>query len=341
MRTVLTLFFTLPFLAHAQTLVSTAPQQRTALLEEFTAAGCGNCPAAHAVANSLANPYGEDLTIIGIHGGSLAAPQTGQPDFRTPDGSALWSQFAVAFQPQGMVNRQGLQQAGSWSSSVVAVLSGLSPVNIGVSSTYDPGAGSITVMVELFYTGEVPSGEGRIHVALTQDGIVARQADYVNGTQQNYMHRHVLRDLITPLAGDPFDYGVEGVFVQRTYTLPIDMGWTLADLDVVAFVSEVSGVVHQVRSVAADGGITTSVEDVERSIELGNAFPQPASELVRFTVGENAVGQVLQLRDGLGRLVRDQRVAGSVVQFSVADLGPGIYFASLPGMVAQKIVVAH
>ncbi|HRF79726.1 MAG TPA: hypothetical protein PL070_06535, partial [Flavobacteriales bacterium] len=113
LRILLFILVSTPFgLARAQTLVGTEPQQRTALLEEFTAVRCGNCPAAHVVANSLDMVHGDDLVVVGVHGGSLAVPVGAQPDFRTVDGAALWSQFGVAFQPQGLVGRGSLLGAG-------------------------------------------------------------------------------------------------------------------------------------------------------------------------------------------------------------------------------------
>ncbi|MCB0769279.1 MAG: Omp28-related outer membrane protein [Flavobacteriales bacterium] len=343
-----TTLFPLPLFAalaiHAQSLVSTEPMPRTALLEEFTAAGCGNCPAAHVVANDLATVHGDDLMIIGIHGGGLAAPQAGQPDFRTPDGTALWSAFAVPFQPIGMVNRQGLQQASGWMAAVSTVLSEISPVNIGVASSFDAGTQTLTVDVELYYTGEGPVGDDAIHVALTQDGIVARQQDYQNGVQQNYMHRHVLRDLLTPVQGDPVSTTAIGSFVQRTYSLPVPSGWTLADLDVVAFVSEgAAGVVHQARQVDADGGITTTVDGTAGALGLGNVYPMPAHDLVTFTFTDEAAGRVLILRDGLGRIVMQEQVNayGANVVISVGGLAAGLYHAGLDGGRTKKVLVSH
>jgi len=76
-------------------------QYRTALLEEFTAMNCGNCPAAHSVANALGAVYPDDPVSDGVYGGGLAVPSGSQVDFRTVDSIALWAQLGAAFQPQG------------------------------------------------------------------------------------------------------------------------------------------------------------------------------------------------------------------------------------------------
>lgn len=342
-RLLLISVFALSTLAHAQDLVSTQPEPRTALLEKFTAIHCGNCPAASAVSNQLASQYGEDLVRINIHGGSLATPSGSQPDFRTTDGEALWDQFNVQFQPQGMIDRQGLQGASGWNSSITGVLGEFSPVNIGARSTFDAGSNTITVDVELYYTDDGPVGDDRIHVALTQDHIIGWQTDYVNGNQPSYDHRNVLRELITPLAGDPVTATNVGDLVQRSYSFSLDPSWTLDDLIIVAFVSEAGGIVHQARSVSANGGATVGMEESDRYLGVGDAFPVPANEQVTIGLAPEFSGSVLYIRDLRGRAVVQVPVAANVavVDVSTHDLAAGVYTYGTPGGAVKRIVVAH
>ncbi len=339
------IFFLLTTLAsafsYAQNLVGTAPQARTALLEKFTAINCGNCPAASSASNVLATAYGEDLVRINVHGGGLANPSGSQPDFRTTEGTALWNQFNVFFQPQGSINRQALQQANGWSTSIQVVLAELSPVNIGLASNFDAGTQTITVEVELYYTNDSPAGEDRIHVALTQDHIFGYQQDYTNGAQANYDHRHVLRDYFTAIDGDPVTTTMMGAFVSRMYSLVVPTTWSLAELDVVAFVADTGGEVHQVRSVDADGGATVGVADEDRFGGLGNAYPVPASDLVIVPLFEPMTNAVLVLRDAVGRVVMEQRVPDGAdsVLCAVSQLADGVYTYALGNGAARVLVV--
>ena len=61
----------------AQLLVSTDPQQKNAVLEEFTGIHCGNCPDGHAIGRELMenNPY--RVVVISIHQGNYAIPVEG------------------------------------------------------------------------------------------------------------------------------------------------------------------------------------------------------------------------------------------------------------------------
>jgi hypothetical protein len=293
----------------------------------------------------LANALGEDLVYINVHSGGLANPSASQPDFRTPEGTALWNQFNVFFQPQGSVNRQALQQASGWSASIQGVLAEVSPVNIGVASSFDAGTQTITVHVELFYTGESPVGEDRIHVALTQDHIIGYQQDYTNGAQPNYDHRHVLRGYFTPLAGDAVTTTTAGTLVTRMYTLAVPAAWSLVDLRVVAFVGDANGEVHQVRSVDANGGATVGMGSnaVDRTRGLGQAFPVPASDLVVIPFTTDVAEGTLHVRDVMGRIVLQYHVvAGSTsALLPVGQLANGVYTYSLLNGAGQRLVVRH
>ena len=341
LRTLLILFGLAEFtLSSAQTLVSTEPQPRTALLEEFTAIRCGNCPSAHVVANALTIAHPDDLVVVGVHGGGLAIPIGAQPDFRTTDGTALWSQFSVAFQPQGLVNRGSLLATANWSSAVQNVLATPSPVNLGVATTFDADTRILTIDLELYYTATSAPGTDAISVLLTQDRIVGYQQDYMNGAQAAYEHRHVLRDYLTPIAGDAVLDAQEGSLVQRTWTFTVPEAWDAEDLSVVAFVGEQGGVVYQARSVDVNDG-ATAVRD-ESDTVFGTAYPVPATDLVTIPMNSSSAAQ-LTVRDMTGRIVRNVNVpAGSErILVDVRSLAPGHYFYQADGGRAQRFLVGR
>lgn len=327
-------------LASAQTLVGTVPLQRTALLEEFTAIRCGNCPAAHTVANALSSAHPEDVVVIGVHGGGLATPIGTQPDFRTGVGAALWSQFNVAFQPQGLVNRGSLLATANWNSAVQTVLSTPSPVNIGVATEFDTDTRLLTIDLELYYTATSAPGVDAISVLLTQDRIIGYQQDYVNGAQAAYEHRHVLRDYLTPITGEPVLDAEEGTLVQRTWTFTVPEEWDAEDLSVVAFVGEQEGVVYQAQRVAVIGD-ATAIRD-EDNTDFGAAYPVPATELVTIPVNTGSAAR-LTVRDMTGRVVQSVSVpAGSErIEVDVRSFAPGHYFYQAEGGRAQRFVVGR
>ncbi len=151
-------FFTLitTSLLLSQTLVSTDPLPKNALLEEYTGIHCGYCPDGHAIAAALiANNPGR-VVVIAIHQGSFAVPGAGEPDYRTQWGDALAQQAGVSAYPNGTVNRHlfiGSKTAmsrGDWTPSANQIMQETSPVNVGILSEYEEATRELTITVELF-----------------------------------------------------------------------------------------------------------------------------------------------------------------------------------------------
>ena len=47
------------------------PAKRVVLLEDFTGQKCSNCPNANELIETLQNDFGDNLVVVGIHGGPL------------------------------------------------------------------------------------------------------------------------------------------------------------------------------------------------------------------------------------------------------------------------------
>ena len=94
----------------AQTFVSTTPENKNIVLEEFTGIHCVYCPDGHLMAQNLYNVNPGDVVLINIHAGSYAVPSAGEPDFRTPFGAAIDGQASVSGYPAGTINRHLLDQ---------------------------------------------------------------------------------------------------------------------------------------------------------------------------------------------------------------------------------------
>ena len=261
MKKITTLLGFIPIIASAQSLVYTTPENRTALLEEFTGIHCGYCPEGHAIAAGQEALLKDRFVTIGIHAGGYAVPGTGEPDFRTDDGTAIDAAMEVTGYPAGTVNRRELAGApsygrGDWEGMINEALALPSPVNVGVESSFNDGTNELTVHVVLFYTGATDAGNDYLSVALKEDHLIGYQADYTNGEHPDYDHIAVLRDHITDTWGEDIGAPAAGETVERTYTYVVDDQWNVANCKVVAFLGEYQTNVYQAREVAADGGTT-------------------------------------------------------------------------------------
>ncbi len=245
--------------AFAQLPVSTAPQNRKVVLEEFTGIYCVYCPDGHKRANMLqaSKPAG-DVILVNIHTGGYANPGPGAPDFRTAEGTAISNIPGMNIQgyPTGSVNRhQFAGQAGfatnrgEWARLADSVLAKPSYVNVALEGTLDVQTRQLTVNVETYYTGTAPAANN-LTVMLLEDNVLGPQTGAINFYPQmlqvdgNYTHNHMLRKVLTPSAmGETLTGTTAGSTITKTYTFTVPQQFInspsfLGNLQVVAFIAE-------------------------------------------------------------------------------------------------------
>jgi hypothetical protein len=240
---------------NAQKWVSTSPQNKNVVLEEFTGIHCGYCPDGHRIANQMVAANPGRIFLINIHSGSFAVPQAGELDLRTDAGTAIDGSAGITGYPAGSVNRANTpwgQSRSAWSSLATNLLSQTSPVNVAVKSYVDFATRKLTTEVEVYYTSNSAQATNYLTVALTQDDILGTQTDYGNYNPTNwvnglYKHNHVLRQLITAgNFGELIDTTTKGHYFYKKFETTIPDNYKgvnaiLYKMNVVAFVSETKG----------------------------------------------------------------------------------------------------
>jgi len=254
MKKLLTLSFALFIIGtavFAQNIVSTDPENKNVVLEEFTGIHCVFCPDGHAIAQSIQDANPDDVFLINIHTGSYAVPSGSEPDFRTEWGSAIAGQSGLAGYPAGTVNRHlfpGWSQASGtamsrsrWAAASNLVMGEASYLNVGLEATIVTSTRQLIVEVEVYYTGDSPESTNQLNVAILQDNIYGPQTG--GGAGNNYKHMHMLRHLLTGQWGVDITQTTEGTLYSQTfaYELPMDyvgVDVVLEDIDIVAYVTE-------------------------------------------------------------------------------------------------------
>ena len=246
-------FMCLATFAYGQTIVSTTPENKKVVLEEFTGIHCVFCPQGHAIAQAIQDNNPGNVFLINIHTGSFSNPGAGEPDFRTPFGAALASQSGLVGYPAGTVNRHvfpGQSQSGgnhtamsrgNWTGTSNTTLGEASYVNVGVEAEIDVSNNELTVHVEAYYTGDSPEATNLLNVALLQNNTLGPQTGGNAGNE--YVHQHRLVHLVTGQWGASISPTTTGTFIDETYTYTIPADYNgvpveLADLEVVAFITE-------------------------------------------------------------------------------------------------------
>jgi hypothetical protein len=255
----------------AQTTVVNTPQHRNVVLEEYTGIHCGYCPDGHVRAEFLRSSFPERVVLVNIHAGSFAVPSSGEPDFRTIYGEALASGMGVTGYPSGTVNRHIFPEIGStyalsrsaWYYSAMQIMPEKSPVNVGYTSNFNYSTRELNVEVSLYFTEAIPSCQ--LHVALLENHVFGYQADYTNGTQTNYDHKHILRDLLTGQWGTAVTPAGQGTTYTTSFSTIVSNDFNIDNCDLAVYVTENNYEVYTgVRSYAV-GGVHTG----ETSLYIG------------------------------------------------------------------------
>ncbi|MDI9312924.1 MAG: Omp28-related outer membrane protein [Limnohabitans sp.] len=246
------------FYSNAQTIVSTTPQNKKVILEEFTGIHCGYCPQGHALAKSIQDANPGNVFLINVHAGGYAAPNMGEPDFRTPFGTAIDSQAyspGGSAYPGGTVNRTVFptlaytttpsaslaMMRDKWSTAANTILGQSSYVNVATTATVNSATRQMTVLVEAYYTAGSPVPTNKLNVALLQNNTKGPQSG--GGAGSNYNHMHRLVHMVTGQWGEDITTTTAGTFVTRTYNYTIPASYNsvavdLKELEIVAFVAE-------------------------------------------------------------------------------------------------------
>ena len=235
--------------AEAQTFVSTTPENKNVVLEEFTGWQCQFCPDGHRRAKAIQTANPDDVVLINVHTGGYATPGSAGFDLRNSFGTALANQSNLGGYPAGTVNRRVFSgnatalNRGEWANAAAQVLAESSPVNVAAQATLDIATRELTVDVEVYYTGDATNATNKLNVVLSQNNIIGPQIEYGVGTHSDYVHNHVMRHMLTGQWGDDIDTTTTGHFVSRqyTYTLPEVIGSEAIDitnLEIAVFVAE-------------------------------------------------------------------------------------------------------
>jgi hypothetical protein len=219
---------------------------RRVLVEELTGVKCQNCPDGARKLTALQNSFGkEKLVVVSIHAaGSLSNPYSySQYDLQTDEGYELVEYVgqAEAF-PSAAISRYQVPGNTSiylfpaeWESVIAQEFAKDFQLGVFLTHSYDPASRRLDIQVNMTPDRTLP-GENRLTVLLTQDSIVDVQLDGAD-IKSDYIHRHVLRDVVSKPDGDVLGEPLNaGAVVVRNYSVVLDPSWEEKHISIVAFV---------------------------------------------------------------------------------------------------------
>lgn len=334
----------------AQTIVNTGAGPRKVILEEFTGVNCPNCPQGHEVIDDILIAYPNDEVFVISYNPSnsnFTSPTGGATDFRRDflddfySGSYCSPVSGSRFMPSAFINRQlwddgeRLQSRGAWEGYVDDVAaSGNSPMNIGLSSSYDVGTDVLTVDVEIYYHTTVAE-DNSFYVFLGEHDLSSDSQSGSSATAANpYIYvNNIFRETLTQGTwGDPVTGPTTAGSLFSTQ-LTFDMAnaqdpMFLSKLDVLAFIIEdESTEVYTGIQVEADGGSgSTGINNVgisEAGLAKVDFYPNPATDVITLTGIES--GATITLLNSVGQTVTSIANTGKTINHSIEELPTGAY----------------
>jgi hypothetical protein len=224
------------------------PQQKSVFLEDVSGVKCVNCPDAAVIAKSILDAFpGRAYTTV-MHPAIPALSSFVDPitkagheskyDFRTKDAADILQLTGIPGSlPQGMINRRlfgssRLIGRAEWYAKCEQELTTPTPVNIELENTFNEATGKGVIKVILKYTQAV-SQKHYLTVSLIEDSIIDVQEYQDPNTfevkfNSEYVHMHVLRDVITAATGDPITTDaavtiVPGRVFEKSYAYTMDV----------------------------------------------------------------------------------------------------------------------
>jgi hypothetical protein len=231
------------------------PTERKVLIEEFTGVRCVNCPQGTDEILNLQSIYGDNLIAVAIHAGFFAQKYNDSKfDFKTQEGQQLeeWMGAPLGY-PSAVINRKKFQDEQNlqlvrqkWAGFIAAEVNTPPAVKITQEVTYDAVKRELSAKIILLAEQDIQQPV-RLSVMLTEDNIIDPQADVAapGGRATEYVHKHVLRAMLTNFDGNPLaDSMDKEQVIERTfrYTLPhSDLPWWKPqDIKVVSFITSTS-----------------------------------------------------------------------------------------------------
>jgi hypothetical protein len=243
----LILLFAMSFFAViliAQNYVSTEPQNKNAILEEFTGVTCPNCPAGHTVMAAILAANPNDAFCVAYHpsNSSYTTPYPGDPDFRRAYADVFYATpycGSSRFMPSSFIARRvwgngdRLQSRGEWTPYANTIMAEASPANMGLSTSFDFVSQILNITVEVYYTEDM-TDDNHIYVYLSENDLVSQQS----GATGQYTHKHTFRESFVDQWGDLItEPTTQGSLVTLEYSWSaLASGYIMGNCEVLAFI---------------------------------------------------------------------------------------------------------
>lgn len=333
------------------------------VVEEFSGAWCGWCVDGAVVLEDMLTSYPGEIIGVTVHDND---------DMEYAEG--IRSAFGVTAYPNALIDRfvfpgeaDEPHSRSAWEANAVSRLGKYTPVEVGVSHSYDAATRTITATVTADYV-DYASGDMRFNLEITEDGVTGTgsgydQVNFTNTTAGHpyegagdpivgFVHNHVLR------ANPGGAYGNSGVIpstvspgstYSETFTYVIPATYDETKINIVGFVNYYSTTIGEREIMNADESPLSAASINENTLFAGfTVAPNPVKgdfSLVLDLRQEIKADIVIYNMNGqkVGNIASGTYAAGEhKIGANTGDLMAGIYYVTViteKGSFTEKLVI--
>jgi len=218
-------------------------------------------------------------------------------------------------------------------------------LNAGVLATIDNNEISISVKTKFF---QATSGEFYTNVYVVEDNVIANQTGNSDGA--NTSHQDIVREATSGSFGELVTNGSvdAGTEFTQSYTIPVNSGWNMDNVEFVAIVWSKSGETYTFENGSAAALSTSSpVKDIAEEIQL-NINPTLISTSADISISleknQDLSIELINLQGQTVKQIHTGNLGSGQHYFSIekGNLASGVYLVSIQGndgIATRKVVV--
>jgi len=229
-----------------------AAQDKHVMLFDITGVRCNNCPEAAEKAKQIYDSRAGKVQLLSVYytipGGLISMPWKGEDTLNNTAANEMVEATGVSVNsmPNGMIdqalfNTSRLLGINEWDARMNERLALTTPVNVELSSVYNPTLHEALISIKVIYTQDKSGETHRLTIGFSEDDILGKQSDKdtTGGIRYGYTHNHVLRAAVTAASGDLFKSPLQaGRVFEKQYRVKLRSHWDAQKMHVFAFVQD-------------------------------------------------------------------------------------------------------
>lgn len=223
--------------------------QRRVCVMEFTGTWCAQCPEGATTLNFLTGrTYKDKAFALAFHNDDpYALAVEGELQSMFFGGSGSYPAYVTDMRDAGLLNG-----GGCGDSIETSLYESETHCAVSVSCSYDEASGMVSVTPKLYSEKDASY---RMAAYVIEDKVVGEQAQADGSVDKDYVHRHVVRAMISSVVkGDDLGKVAAGTEKECSYTFKADAGWNMDNVSVAVLAINEEGHVNNMAICSADGG---------------------------------------------------------------------------------------